>query len=96
MAHHAESQSELRKMAPVRVVTGSAPLAGQSPATTEAENISKSGAESAQCRENPFYLLLGCIKRPGVVDHEIGGFDLLFVRNLRCHAARHFDAGSVF
>ena len=34
-----------------------------------------------------------CVERSGVVDYEVGGGDLPFVRPLRCHTAGHLLAG---
>jgi hypothetical protein len=42
------------------------------------------------------HLLLGGIERSGIIDHEIGGFNFFFVRDLRGHAARYLGAGSIF
>jgi hypothetical protein len=42
------------------------------------------------------HLLLSGLERSGIIDHEIGGFNFFFVRNLRGHAARYLGAGSIF
>jgi hypothetical protein len=49
-----------------------------------------------QFGEDPLHLFLGRIQRAGVINHEIGRFDFLFVRNLRRHAASYLSTGSVF
>ena len=52
-------------------------------------------AASTKAREDLPHLLAGFLQRAGVVNHVVGGFDFIFVGQLRGHAAGNFLAGSL-
>src|SRR5581483_8097681 len=49
-------------------------------------------SQAPQLRINSFYLRAGCVQRAGVVNHVVGGGNLLQVGPLRRLAALHFAA----